>query len=877
MKFIAILLFFCISIAPLDMASQCSRAKDSLVLREFFIATQGDFWINKTNWVQPGLPISSYKGIKLNSAGCVQEIKLTGNNLQGFLPPSIGTLSGITVFDITNNSVGGNVPTQITNLTNLKKLSLAQNKFNGNIPSTIGNLVNIEDLILSQNNFTGSIPSSISMCTKLVTLSLSQNSIFGSIPLSIGQLPRLSFIYLDDNKFAGQIPSTFYDLPNLQELWAFNNGFVGTLDPAVGNWTKLQKLLLQNNKLTGTIPSSIGQLTSLVSFHISDNQISGSIPNEIVNCKSLVSLQMARNEINGTLPRDMDKMTALSTLDITDNNITGTIPERLGYIPNLKRVFMANNDLEGCFPQSLRKLCSFMETSNVNTNGYNFRGNVELIHGGDFAKWCTGDGWVDAKVEPLTPICEGSKVVFKASGGEKYLWSGPAGFTSQEQNPIIDPFLFQYFGKYFVIVTNQFQCIDTAFVEVKPVGNTEVTVNPLLCEGETIKLSASGGNSYSWTGPNGFVSNLPNPEITNTSYLNEGQYVVIIDIGNCKVTKSVDVKFDAISSTISTSTPSLCVGDTIKLNASLENGQTISWSGPNNFASSNPNVTILNSTSSNSGKYQAIIRTGNGCQSTKFLDVFVNPRGKLTMPVLEPICGTDEPIILPSIIDTVKGIWTGPNIMLKDQEFSFLPNNLQGDVVLTFIPPQGSCIEEGTTKIKVSNIEVVATENTPSNNEEDNNGSILLKLSGDQQGVIVSITGVKINLDVSVNNKEFIIDNLPSGEYTLVAKSEAGCLDTTQAIVRYSKKFYFMPNVINSQSVLEKSFYLKGSNVLSYDMQIFDRWGNMVFNGNSLQINDSSMGWLPIENKYSQGLYIYLLTVHGIDGVERVVGSVTIL
>ena len=45
-------------------------------------------------------------------------------------------------------------------------------------------------------------------------------------------------------------------------------------------------------------------------------------------------------------------------------------------------------------------------------------------------------------------------------------------------------------------------------------------------EGQTIQLNASGGDSYSWTGPNGFTSNLQNPIIENSTINNAGGYVV---------------------------------------------------------------------------------------------------------------------------------------------------------------------------------------------------------------------------------------------------------------------------------------------------------------------------------------------------------------
>jgi hypothetical protein len=48
-------------------------------------------------------------------------------------------------------------------------------------------------------------------------------------------------------------------------------------------------------------------------------------------------------------------------------------------------------------------------------------------------------------------------------------------------------------------------------------------------EGETILLAASGGETYSWSGPNGYTSNQQNPSIENSSQFNAGKYLVLIN------------------------------------------------------------------------------------------------------------------------------------------------------------------------------------------------------------------------------------------------------------------------------------------------------------------------------------------------------------
>jgi hypothetical protein len=58
----------------------------------------------------------------------------------------------------------------------------------------------------------------------------------------------------------------------------------------------------------------------------------------------------------------------------------------------------------------------------------------------------------------------------------------------------------------------------------------QVTPNP-VCIGGNINLFGSGGTTYSWTGPNGFTSNLENPVINNASAVNAGIYKVLVGNG----------------------------------------------------------------------------------------------------------------------------------------------------------------------------------------------------------------------------------------------------------------------------------------------------------------------------------------------------------
>ncbi len=69
--------------------------------------------------------------------------------------------------------------------------------------------------------------------------------------------------------------------------------------------------------------------------------------------------------------------------------------------------------------------------------------------------------------------------------------------------------------------------------------------NSPICAGVNLNLTASGGSTYSWTGPNGFVSSSQNPIITNPTAANSGTYTVVVSAVGCQFTKQVVVVVSA--------------------------------------------------------------------------------------------------------------------------------------------------------------------------------------------------------------------------------------------------------------------------------------------------------------------------------------------
>ncbi|MGZ4011497.1 MAG: Ig-like domain-containing protein, partial [Flavisolibacter sp.] len=281
-------------------------------------------------------------------------------------------------------------------------------------------------------------------------------------------------------------------------------------------------------------------------------------------------------------------------------------------------------------------------------------------------------------VSSNAPICEGSSLQLFAStvAGAVYSWTGPNGFTSSLQNPVIDNVSAANAGTYYVTVTVG-QCSSPAAstsIVVKSIpASPTVNSNTPVCQGSTLSLSASNipSASYSWMGPNGFVSSAQNPSISNVPVANSGSYSVTATVNGCtSLPSTITATINPLPSApvISTNSP-VCQGNTLSLGASDINGAGYNWTGPGGFTASLQNPVITNAAVTASGTY-SVKANVNGCTGpSASVPVVVNPIP--SVPFISsnsPVCeGANLNLTSSSIAGAIYS-WSGPNGFTSSQQ-----------------------------------------------------------------------------------------------------------------------------------------------------------------------------------------------------------------
>lgn len=277
---------------------------------------------------------------------------------------------------------------------------------------------------------------------------------------------------------------------------------------------------------------------------------------------------------------------------------------------------------------------------------------------------CTNTASVNVSVlTPTTtasnngPYCAGSTIQLNTPGATSYTWSGPAAFASNAQNPTRPGSTTPMSGNYTVLVN-----IGTCTA----IATTSVTVNALpvptasntgpYCPGNTISLNGSAANTFTWSGPGAFSSNIQNPNIASATPSNSGVYSYsVTDANGCIGGTSTSVTVNP-TPMVSATGATVCENTSAQLNAS--GGVSYSWNGPG-FTSLLQNPVILNATSANAGQYSVLITDANTCTNIAVTSIAVNPSAVPVISSNGPICA--KAVLMLSASGGNQYNWTGPN------------------------------------------------------------------------------------------------------------------------------------------------------------------------------------------------------------------------
>ncbi len=140
-----------------------------------------------------------------------------------------------------------------------------------------------------------------------------------------------------------------------------------------------------------------------------------------------------------------------------------------------------------------------------------------------------------------------------------------------------------------------------------------------------INTNAPTGATFSWNGPDGYVSNEQDASINNLTLSGKGVYTVTVKSGGQSATATSCVKLNSISVAQIGGFTDICVGQNLQLRdiedrSGKEQPLAYFWSGPDNYTSTAASTNIPTTEDLRQlGKYNLTETFDNGCMVTASL------------------------------------------------------------------------------------------------------------------------------------------------------------------------------------------------------------------------------------------------------------------
>ncbi len=508
-------------------------------------------------------------------------------------------------------------------------------------------------------------------------------------------------------------------------------------------------------------------------------------------------------------------------LEITaDTTLCGSTPLQLEVIPSIDEVFTYlwfydNGTISSVFSDS-----PIVEPAETST----YRVEVTSSQG------CVNTEQVDVIVsQPLSvsvtaddmEICLGDQTIVHANvtgnpDDIKYEWSSLSNISDlNSKDPSVQPTSTDIFE---VLVTDTISgCVSTGQIQIEVKGDfsIEASLDIVTCDAVGIGLTAtpSVAGSYDWTWePSAEVidSNSQNTQIVNNT---SNEFVVTASEDGCEQTDTVDVlvifqDFDLGEDL------EICEGEQVTLDTGYPDANN-EWN-TQQFTSS-----II---ASEERMYVVEITSDLGCSVMDSLYLYVSPIPQVNLGPDQTICEGEE-------VELIAGVGIGDiswNTGPSSESIVVTTSGIYSVVVVN----DDNCSNSDEVLVQFSPL--------PSSDLLDR---ITKCFAADDEQIVLDVTNVgSTYLWNTGANSSSIVATVP-GIYSVDITSAFGCVSTisTEVVDACFGSYLYVPNSFTPNGDGKNEVWkAEGAFVADFEIQVFDRWGEVVFSSND--INESWIG-----------------------------------
>ncbi|MFM2285168.1 MAG: hypothetical protein RLZZ543_665, partial [Bacteroidota bacterium] len=360
-------------------------------------------------------------------------------------------------------------------------------------------------------------------------------------------------------------------------------------------------------------------------------------------------------------------------------------------------------------------------------------------------------------------ICRGSSTTLTASGASNFVWSPATGLSTTTGNSVTaNP----NSSVTYSIVGSTSSCSDTATftLTVLAVPNIQLLPNnPVICQGDSITLTANGASSFIWSP----TATLTSANTASTIAFPSGTttYSVIGTTGICSANASITVVVNQTPLLLlAASTSTVCAGSPTTLTA--QGANSYSWQAdPTLSATTGSIVTATPSVNTN----YVVTGTSNNCTAVDSISIVVNPIPQISITASPDSVCSGAPVLLVASGATSYS-WSPANGLSSTTNDSTIATASQ-DITYYVTGTASNC--SNTDSIEVNIISGPILSISPSSAGLCAGDSISITVSGAQTYDWTNST--LVNCDTCAS-----ILVTPDSSITLeVSGAQFGCFDTT--------------------------------------------------------------------------------------------------
>lgn len=473
------------------------------------------------------------------------------------------------------------------------------------------------------------------------------------------------------------------------------------------------------------------------------------------------------------------------------------------------------------------------------------------------------------------PICPGDQLNLNSAtstAGVTYRWSGPNGFKSNLQNPVIVPVATADSGAY-VVTVGMFGCLarDTtvAIVSLNASALISATGNTPVCENDTIKLVAVITGvpvSYLWNGPAGFSGSGKEVAIPGAKTSMSGAYTLAVTYAGCSGTDTVNILVKPVPEQVGLNLETkLCAGDDLAMSGFTQTPGTIpTWTGPDGFNSGLFN-TVLKNVQTKNGGYYVFSATLDGCTSRDSMLVAVNESPEKPEAISNsPVCEGD--ILTLNVTDTITGadyVWSSAaGVEANASKLIKKSPDKNSTGMYIVVASIADCQTADTIDIEVKQrpVQPIIKSNLPVREGD----TLHLQVENEHAGMKYLWTGPNGFTSSSNDAYLYLPGVVYSGLYMLRADSSNGCSSTNMLQVNVdgipdSLYIILFPTLNNG------TFFIKGAvsfeQYMSY--HVYDILGKKIKSGQLRSQDKKFYEKIELDAFLASGEYLFVIQVSG--------------